>query len=76
MPNVIEMPNSSSRNIREICASASSRPRSTAYYRRLLCEMRVRPASQRAILRRLLQRAAANGVRVEFPVPIPDVVAP
>jgi len=40
----------------------------TADYRRRLAEMRLRPPSQRAFLKRLLQRAALTGAIIEFPV--------
>jgi hypothetical protein len=56
------------------CAQRCSGSRSTSDYRRLLSEMRLRPASQRAFLRRFLKRAAANGVLIAFPVQIPVVV--
>jgi hypothetical protein len=38
----------------------------TADYRRLLSELRLRPPSQRAFLRKLLNRAFANSERAEF----------
>lgn len=50
------------------------RSRTTDDYRRLLCELRQRPSSEREFLRRLLKRAAANGVPIEFPVQTPVVV--
>lgn len=53
-----------------------SRLKTTADYRRLLSEMRLRPLNQRAFLRKLLQRAAANGVRSEFLIPISAVATP
>lgn len=40
----------------------------TADCRRFLTELKLRPATQRAFLRRLLQRAMANGVQTDFPV--------
>lgn len=42
---------------------------STADFRRLLTELRHRPPSQRAFLRKLLKRAIASGAPVHFPVP-------
>ena len=48
--------------------------RTTAHYRKLLSEMRLRPASERAFLRKLLKRAAANGVIIDFPVAAPVVL--
>jgi hypothetical protein len=40
----------------------------TADYRKMLSEMRMRPPSQRAFLKKLLKRAALAGVSYEFPV--------
>jgi hypothetical protein len=40
----------------------------TAYYRRMLSEMRMRPPSQRLFLKRLSKRAAITGAALEFPV--------
>jgi hypothetical protein len=40
----------------------------TADFRRLLSEMRRRPPSERAFLRKLLKRAIASGDPVNFPV--------
>jgi hypothetical protein len=51
-----------------------SSARTTADYRRLLSELRLRPATQRAFLRKFLKRAAANGVLVTFSVQIPAVL--
>jgi hypothetical protein len=51
----------------------------TSDYRRLLSELRLRPLSQRAFLRKLLNRALANGAHTEFPVTnrvVPDPVSP
>jgi len=48
--------------------------KTTAQYRKLLSEMRLRPASQRAFLRKLLKRAAVNGVPIDFPVAAPVVL--
>jgi len=48
--------------------------KTTAQYRKLLSEMRLRPASQRAFLRKLLKRAAVNGAIIEFPVAAPVVL--
>jgi hypothetical protein len=50
--------------------------RSIAHYRQLLYEMRLRPAPQRAFLRRFLMRAAANGAFAAFPVAVPAVLTP
>lgn len=50
--------------------------KTTADYRRLLCDMRMRPWNQRAFLRKLLQRAAANGVRSQFLIPFSAVATP
>ena len=50
--------------------------KSTTDFRRLLSEMRMRPANQRAILRRMLKRAAMNGVLMTFPVAVPAVSTP
>ena len=41
---------------------------STADFRRLLSELRLRPPSQRAFLRKLLSRALATGAPINFPV--------
>jgi len=41
---------------------------STADFRRLLCELRLRPPSQRAFLRKLLRRALTTGALTDFPV--------
>jgi hypothetical protein len=46
------------------------RLRTTRDYRRFLADLRLRPSSQRAFLRRFLKRAA-NGVTIEFPVQSP-----
>ena len=53
-----------------------AKKRTTSDYRKLLSEMRQRPASQRAFLRRLLKRAAANGVITDFPVAVPRSTDP
>jgi hypothetical protein len=53
-----------------------ARRRTTADFRKLLSEMRQRPASQRAFLRKLLKRAAANGVITDFPVAVPRSTDP
>jgi len=50
--------------------------KTTADYRRLLSDMRTRPLNQRAFLRKLLQRAIANGVRSEFLIAISAVATP
>jgi hypothetical protein len=47
------------------------RMRTTRDYRRLLADLRLRPSSQRAFLRRFLKRAAVNGVTIEFPAQSP-----
>ena len=49
----------------------ANRARTTRDYRRLLANLRLRPSSQRAFLRRFLKRAAANGVTIDFPVQSP-----
>lgn len=41
----------------------------TSDYRKVLSEMRMRPPSQRAFLKKLLKRAAITGAIHEFPVP-------
>jgi hypothetical protein len=51
----------------------------TEHYRRLLSELRLRPPSQRAFLRKLLSRAQATGAPTHFPVvphAVPDPVSP
>ncbi|HTQ95741.1 MAG TPA: hypothetical protein VMH89_02995 [Candidatus Acidoferrum sp.] len=40
----------------------------TDHYRRLLAELRLRPPSQRAFLRKLLSHATATGGPTHFPV--------
>jgi len=45
---------------------------STADYRRLLSDLKLRPASQRAFLRKLLRRAAMNSALYDFPVAAPQ----
>jgi hypothetical protein len=40
----------------------------TSDYRRRLSELRLRPPSQRALLRKLLNRALFTGAHTEFPV--------
>jgi hypothetical protein len=52
-----------------------SRLKTTADFRRLLCEMRLRPPSQRAFLRKFLKRATHTDASMVFPVHIP-VVSP
>jgi len=73
MSKVIEI--SESRGLSYVTEVTASRPayrvRTTRDYRRLLANLRLRPSSQRAFLRRLLKRAAANGVTIEFPVQSP-----
>jgi hypothetical protein len=52
---------------------------STADFRRILCDLKHRPPTQRVFLRRLLRRALANGRTNEFPVvhhAVPDPVSP
>lgn len=73
MSNVIEM--SSMHHFLSSQPSRHSRTTTTADFRRLLSEMRLRPASQRAFLRRLLKHAAITGVPIAFPVHVP-VVSP
>ena len=53
-----------------------AKKRTTSDYRKLLSEMRQRPASQRAFLRKLLKSAAANGASIEFPVAVPRSTDP
>jgi hypothetical protein len=48
----------------------------TAAYRKMLSEMRMRPPSQRAFLKKLLQRAALTAAINEFPVPNHAVLNP
>jgi hypothetical protein len=55
---------------------APAKRKTTSDYRKLLSEMRLRPASQRAFLRRFLKRAASNGVTVDFPVAAPRSTDP
>jgi len=52
---------------------------STSDFRRLLCELKRRPPSEREFLRKLLSRAIANGTPTRFPVvdhAVPDPVGP
>ena len=74
MSNVIEM---SPRRALSASQTATGRSplRTAAEFRRLLSEMGLRPPSQRAFLRRLLQRAAIAGTPTAFPVNVP-VVSP
>jgi len=53
-----------------------ARRMTTSDYRKLLSEMRQRPASQRAFLRKLLKRAAVNGATIDFPVAVPRSTDP
>lgn len=48
----------------------------TADYRRMLTEMRRRPPSQRAFLKKLLKRAVLTGTAIEFPVVHHAVLSP
>ena len=48
----------------------------TVDYRRMLTEMRLRPPSQRAFLKKLLKRAALTGAAQEFPVTLHAVGNP
>ena len=74
MPKVIEMPQSARViSLFDAPSSRVPRARTTADYRRLLSEMRLRPPSQRAFLRRLLQRASLTGMPMVFPVQTPAV---
>jgi len=71
MPNVFtfcQMPHSIARPLRA-ASLCGSRHLTTADYRRFLSEMRLRPLSERAFLRKLLQRAAANGALRVPPFP-------
>jgi hypothetical protein len=52
----------------DIRKKRNSQGLSTADFRRLLSELKQRPPSQRAFLRRLLRRAIANGAPTQFPV--------
>lgn len=54
----------------------NSHAMTTTDYRHLLTEMRLRPPSQRAFLRKFLKRAAATGVPMVFPVTTRVVLAP
>jgi hypothetical protein len=52
---------------------------STEDFRQILSDLRQRPTSQSAFLRKLLQRAIANGASTKFPVTnlaVPDPVSP
>jgi hypothetical protein len=52
---------------------------STADFRRILCDLKHRPPTQRVFLRRLLRRAIANGQSNGFPVvhhAVPDPISP
>jgi hypothetical protein len=52
---------------------------STNDFRQILSDLRDRPASQSAFLRKLLHRAIADGASSEFPVTshvVPDPVSP
>jgi hypothetical protein len=52
---------------------------STADFRRILCDLKHRPPTQRVFLRKLLRRAIANGRANGFPVvhhAVPDPVSP
>jgi len=52
---------------------------STADFRRILCDLKHRPPTQRAFLRKLLRCAIANGAPNGFPVvhhAVPDPVGP
>jgi hypothetical protein len=62
--------------ISQVVPMRVSANRSIAHYRRLLYEMRLRPAPQRAFLRRFLMRAAANGAFAAFPVAVPAILTP
>jgi hypothetical protein len=48
----------------------------TSDYRRILSELRLRPPTQRAFLRRLLTRAIAGSATNDLPVTIPVVHDP
>jgi hypothetical protein len=53
--------------------------RTTDHYRRILSELKLRPPSQRAFLRKLLHRALATGAPTGFPVvthAVPNPVSP
>jgi hypothetical protein len=75
MSNVIEISHLSSTpcgNLRGPQPLCPRRPNTD--YSRLLLEMRLRPEPERAFLRKLLMRAAANGVLCDFPVAAPVVL--
>jgi hypothetical protein len=75
MSNVIEM--SPMRGLLSAgTPSNRSRFKTTADFRRLLSEMRLRPPSQRAFLRKLLKRAAVTGAPMASPVHVPVVLTP
>lgn len=77
MPKVIEISQRRRFVARQVCATHSpSTAQTVAYYRRLLLEMRMRPASQREFLRKFLLRAVANGALFGFPVAAPVVLTP
>jgi hypothetical protein len=71
MSNVIEMTPMPHSYSREAPRGRATRGKTTADFRRLLCEMRLRPPSQRAFLRKFLKRAAVTGVPIAFPVHVP-----
>jgi hypothetical protein len=48
----------------------------TGDYRRILTDLRQRPPTQRAFLRKLLKRALATNAASDFPVPTPAVQDP
>lgn len=75
MSNVIAMTPMPHSFSRQAPSGRSARGKTTADFRRLLCEMRLRPPSQRAFLRRFLKRATLTGVPIAFPVHVP-VVSP
>jgi hypothetical protein len=74
MSNVIEFAPSSRRQSRAGRNVTFSSARTTADYRRLLSELRLRPATQRAFLRKFLKRAAANGALLAISVQLPVVL--
>jgi hypothetical protein len=77
MSNVIEISQQPSTPTINVRAMQPLAPRRTANdYRTLLLEMSLRPEPERAFLRKLLMRAAANGVLLDFPVAAPVVLTP
>ena len=81
MTKVITIPASARLPFPELGNSKKRYPlgRTTADFRRILSELSLRPPSQRAFLRKLLNRALVNRAQNEFPVPnhsVRDPVSP